>query len=67
MAVTLDSVTFDESHTSIEEKLDEVGGRDEKEIEITGMIVGESTSADSHRATERPAANSSRYWHQTRK
>ncbi len=45
MAVTLGSVTFDDNHTSIEEKLDEVGGRDEKEIEITGMIVGESTVA----------------------
>jgi hypothetical protein len=43
--VTLGNVTFDEKHTSVEERLDEVGGRDERAIEITGILIGASSVA----------------------
>lgn len=42
MAVTLGSVTFDEAHTRVRERLEEVGGRDERRIDVSGAIVGES-------------------------
>lgn len=45
MAVTLGPVTFDEAHTTVSEKLDEVGGRNEREVTISGMIVGQNTVA----------------------
>ena len=41
MAVTLGSVTFDTDHTTIEERLEEVGGRDERKVTISGLIIGE--------------------------
>lgn len=46
MAITLGSVAFDETHTTVREKFEEVGGRDARRIEITGVIVGEHSVAD---------------------
>ncbi len=45
MAITLGSVTFDEAHTMVQEKQEEVGGGNERAITISGMIVGESSVA----------------------
>lgn len=46
MAMTLGSVTFDETHTAVHEKLEEVGGRNERQVTISGVIVDENTVAD---------------------
>lgn len=46
MPVTLGAVTFDESHTTVREKLEEVGGRNERRVTIDGLILGESLVAD---------------------
>lgn len=46
MAITLGSVLFDETHTTVKERHEEVGGRDERKIEISGLIVGESSLDD---------------------
>ena len=43
MAITLGPVTFDDAHTKVREKLDEVGGRNERRIIVSGAIVGQST------------------------
>ena len=45
MAITLGPVTFDDAHTTIREKLEEVGGRNERRITISGAIVGQNTVA----------------------
>lgn len=45
MAITLGSVTFDEAHTTVQEKQEEVGGGNERVITISGMIVGKSSIA----------------------
>ncbi|MBN2310876.1 MAG: hypothetical protein JXR94_18015 [Candidatus Hydrogenedentes bacterium] len=45
MAIALGSVTFDEAYTTVREKQEEVGGRDERLIELSGLIHGESTLA----------------------
>jgi len=45
MAIVLSSVTFDALHTSAREKHEEVGGRDGRRIEISGVIAGEQTIA----------------------
>jgi hypothetical protein len=45
MAVSLGAVAFDPECTSVEEKLAEAGGRDERTVKISGMILGESTKA----------------------
>jgi tail protein len=45
VAITLGSVTFDDAHTTVREKQEEVGGRNERRIELAGVIVGESTIA----------------------
>jgi hypothetical protein len=45
MAIVLSTVTFDELHTSAREKHEEVGGRDGRRIEISGVIAGEQTVA----------------------
>ncbi|MFA6240989.1 MAG: hypothetical protein WC655_08675 [Candidatus Hydrogenedentales bacterium] len=44
MLVTLGPFTFDPAHTAVQERHDEVGGRRERIIEISGLIVGESTA-----------------------
>lgn len=46
MAITLGSLTFDEGHTSVVEKHEEVGGRDGRRIELQGLILGEHSVAD---------------------
>jgi len=45
VAITLGPVTFDDAHTTIREKLEEVGGRNERRITISGAIVGQNTVA----------------------
>jgi Siphovirus-type tail component, C-terminal domain len=45
VAVTLGNITFDAAHTTVDEKYEEVGGRDERLVEVAGAIVGESTVA----------------------
>ncbi len=45
MAVTLGSVTFDEANTTVREKLEEVGGRNERRITLSGLVLGENTVA----------------------
>ena len=45
MAIVLSTVTFDALHTSAREKHEEVGGRDGRRIEISGVIAGEQTIA----------------------
>ena len=45
MAVTLGNVTFDEAHTTVREKLEEVGGRNERRITVSGMIADQNTVA----------------------
>ncbi len=43
MAITLGPVTFDDAHTTVREKLEEVGGRNERSIVVSGAIVGQSS------------------------
>lgn len=43
MEISLGSINFDSSYTSVKEKLEELGGRDERTIILSGLIVGEST------------------------
>ena len=43
MAMTLGAVTFDEAYTTAQETYDEVGGRDERVITLSGLILGETT------------------------
>lgn len=43
MAVTLGSLVFDPAHTTEREVHQEIGGRRERVVEITGLVVGEST------------------------
>jgi len=45
VAVTLGAIIFDAAHTTVHEKYEEVGGRDERLVEVTGAVVGESTVA----------------------
>lgn len=46
MPVTLGAVSFDETHTTVREKLEEVGGRNERRVTISGLVLGESAVAD---------------------
>ena len=43
MAITLGPVTFDDAHTTVRDKLEEVGGRNQRRITVSGAIVGQST------------------------
>ena len=45
MAITLGPVTFDDAHTTAKEKLEEVGGRNERRVTVSGAIVGQNTVA----------------------
>ena len=45
MAVILGSVTFDEANTTVREKLEEVGGRNERRVTLAGLVLGENTPA----------------------
>lgn len=40
MPITLGTVVLDENHTAVQEKLEEVGGRDERVITLKGLITG---------------------------
>jgi len=46
MGIVLGAIEFDELNTSAREKHEEVGGRDGRRIEISGVIAGEQTTAD---------------------
>ena len=46
MPITLGSITFEELHTDVREQHDEVGGRDERRITISGLIVSKSSVAE---------------------
>lgn len=48
MSVALGDVVFDAAHTAVRERHEEVGGRAERAIEISGLIVGESSVAAIH-------------------
>ncbi len=39
MAITLGEVTFDEAHTTVKEEIAEVGGRDERIITVSGLVL----------------------------
>ena len=52
MAVTLGSVTFDPAATTVRETHEEVGGRRERVIEISGVVVGGSSEAAIHDALD---------------
>ena len=43
MPITLGTLELDPEHTSVREHLEEVGGRDERRFDVTGLITGEST------------------------
>ncbi len=45
MSITLGSVTFDEANTTVREKLEEVGGRNERRVTISGIVLGDSAPA----------------------
>lgn len=45
MPVTLGPVTFDAANTAVKEKLEEVGGRNERRITVSGLITGLNTAA----------------------
>ncbi len=45
MPITLGAITFDDNHTDVREQHDEVGGRDERSITISGLILNKSTVA----------------------
>ena len=43
MTITLGSLAFEEPHTTVLEKHEEVGGRNQRVITLSGVITGEST------------------------
>ncbi len=45
MAITLAGVMFDPGHTAVKERHEEVGGRRERSIELTGLMVGKTSVA----------------------
>ncbi len=45
MTILLGSVTLDEANTAVKEKLEEVGGRNERRITISGLVTGLNTAA----------------------
>jgi len=40
VSITLGTITFDEAHTTVREQYEEVGGRDSRRIEISGLVTG---------------------------
>ncbi|GMU91696.1 MAG: hypothetical protein AMXMBFR4_07540 [Candidatus Hydrogenedentota bacterium] len=48
MSVALGDVVFDAAHTAVRERYEEVGGRAERAVEISGLIVGEPSVAAIH-------------------
>lgn len=45
MPITLGTITFDDATTAVKEKLEEVGGRNERRITISGLVTGLSDVA----------------------
>lgn len=45
MPIILGSLVFDEANTTFREKLEEVGGRNERRITPSGLVLGESNAA----------------------
>ena len=45
MPITLGTVTFDDANTAVKEKLEEVGGRNERRVTVSGLITGLNTAA----------------------
>jgi len=43
MSFTLGAVVFDRRYTAVQEKYEEVGGRDERVVILNGIVAGEST------------------------
>jgi len=43
MAIKLNSYVFDQEHTSVRDRMEEVGGRDERRFVLNGLIVGKSS------------------------
>lgn len=43
MPIMLGSVSFDDLNTTVREKLDEVGGRNERRVTVSGLVLGENT------------------------
>jgi len=52
VAITLGAFVFDAAHTRVREAHEEVGGRRERSIEISGVIVDVSTEAAVHAALD---------------
>lgn len=48
MAITLGTIEFDEAYTEVKEKLEEVGGRNERKVTVSGLVLGEASTADIH-------------------
>ena len=46
MAIMLGGLVFDEAHTTVEERIGEVGGRDERKIVLSGLLTGRTNPAD---------------------
>ena len=44
--VSIDKLSFDASYTTVREKHEEVGGRDARRIEVSGIVVGEDSLAN---------------------
>lgn len=45
MPITLNGLAFDETHTAVREKYEEVGGRDARVVTLTGLVVNEPSLA----------------------
>jgi hypothetical protein len=45
VAITLANVSLDEGHTTVREKYEEVGGRNERRVTLSGVIAGQSDVA----------------------
>ncbi len=46
MAITLNGIVLDEGKTTVRERFEEVGGRDARQVEISGVITGEHSAGD---------------------
>jgi len=45
MPITLGAITFDDATTAVKEKLEEVGGRNERRVTISGLVTGLSNAS----------------------
>jgi hypothetical protein len=65
VAITLGSITFDPTHTTIREKHEEVGGRDARRIVISGLIIGKESTEEIEAALDAILAAASDEDHET--